>query len=117
VTITGRQLRAARALAGLDQAELAKRAQVSHSTLRRMESCDEEIVSGHATTIDKIAKALKNSGVVFIERGVQMALQDEMSIPQDPPYPAPPPPHPHVPDPDAPPDPDEDEPPLVPLPS
>src|SRR6185436_9421478 len=84
--ITGRQLRAARALAGLDQAELAEQAQVSHSTVLRMESCDEETVNGHATTIDGIAEALKNRGVIFIERGVQMALGYELSIPQVPPH-------------------------------
>jgi len=41
--ITGRQLRAARVLIGMEQIDLAKRARVAIGTIRRMESFDGEV--------------------------------------------------------------------------
>jgi transcriptional regulator with XRE-family HTH domain len=68
--ITPEQLRAARALLGMDQAELARRAQVSVTTVRRMESEDPPIrVAG--STVDEICRVLETAGIEFIDNGVR----------------------------------------------
>jgi transcriptional regulator with XRE-family HTH domain len=71
--ITGRQLRAACALAGIDQIELAKRAKVSIGTVRRMEAFNDSIVGCSAATLDKVIAAIEESVVVFVDHGAQMA--------------------------------------------
>ena len=58
------QLRAARALTGLSQAEVAEAAGVSIPTLKRAEAGGPIKVA--AETIAAIAKALEKAGVVFI---------------------------------------------------
>ncbi|WP_354134015.1 helix-turn-helix transcriptional regulator [Bradyrhizobium sp. S3.9.1] len=58
------QLRAARALTGLSQPEVAEAAGVSVPTLKRAEAGGPIKVSGE--TIDAIAKALERAGVEFI---------------------------------------------------
>ena len=70
MSVTADQLRAARVLLRLEQAELAKRAHVSIVTIRRLETvrgC--ERVS--ATTVDGIRRALEQAGAEFIPRGVR----------------------------------------------
>ena len=66
--ITGRQLRAARALLGMEQIELAKRARVAIGTIRRMESFDEE-VGARTWTLSQVQKALEKAGVEFLNDG------------------------------------------------
>ena len=66
--ITGRQLRAARALLGMEQIELAKRARVAIGTIRRMESFDEE-VGARTSTLSQVQKALEQAGVEFLNDG------------------------------------------------
>jgi predicted transcriptional regulator len=63
--ITGRQLRAARVLVGMEQIELAKRARVAIGTIRRMESFDGEIGS-RTSTLSLVKKALEKAGVEFL---------------------------------------------------
>ncbi len=63
--ITGRQLRAARVLAGIEQIELAKRARVAVGTIRRMESFDGEI-GARTATLSLVMKALEKAGVEFL---------------------------------------------------
>lgn len=70
--ITGRQLRAARALAGVDQIGLAKKAGVSVGTVRRLESFDDALVGCNVATLNRVKAALGQGGVVFIDGGVQM---------------------------------------------
>ena len=66
--ITGRQLRAARALLGMEQIELAKRSRVAVGTIRRMESFDEE-VGARTSTLSQVQKALEKAGVEFLNDG------------------------------------------------
>jgi transcriptional regulator with XRE-family HTH domain len=65
---TGRQLAAARTLAGLSQAELAGSAKISVPTLKRMEGSDGP-VTGMANNIDAVVRALEAAGVTFLADG------------------------------------------------
>jgi transcriptional regulator with XRE-family HTH domain len=68
--ITSDQLRAARALLRLDQAELARRAHVSVVTIRRLEGAAvSKPVS--AEVLDSVRTALEQAGAAFIPNGVQ----------------------------------------------
>lgn len=63
--ITGGQLRAARALLGIDQKTLARRAGVSVPTVQRMEASIGN-VRGIVDTLTKIVAALDAAGVELI---------------------------------------------------
>jgi len=63
--ITAAQMRAARALAGIDQKTLAERAGVSLPTIQRMEASD-GVVRGVVDTLMKVIAALEASGVELI---------------------------------------------------
>jgi transcriptional regulator with XRE-family HTH domain len=63
--ITGRQLKAARALVGWEQTELARKSGVAISTVRRMESFEGEIGS-RTSTLSLIKKSLEKAGVEFL---------------------------------------------------
>jgi predicted transcriptional regulator len=63
--ITAAQMRAARALAGIDQKTLAERAGVSLPTIQRMEA-SEGVVRGVVDTLVKVIDALEASGVMLI---------------------------------------------------
>lgn len=63
--ITAGQLRAARALLGIDQKTLASRAGVSVPTVQRMEASDGN-VRGNVETLTKIVAALDASGIELI---------------------------------------------------
>jgi len=65
VLITAQQMRAARALAGIDQKVLAERAGVSVPTIQRMEASD-GVVRGVVDTLVKVIRALEESGVELI---------------------------------------------------
>jgi predicted transcriptional regulator len=72
--ITGRQLRAARVLLGMEQIELAKRAHVAIGTVRRMESFEGEI-GARTSTLMLVKRALEKAGVEFLnddQPGVRM---------------------------------------------
>jgi transcriptional regulator with XRE-family HTH domain len=66
--ITSRQLRAARALAGLDQRALAKAARLSLPTIQRMEASD-GVVRGNVESLMKLIKALERLGIELINEG------------------------------------------------
>jgi len=66
--ITGRQLRAARALLGMEQIDLAKRARVAIGTIRRMESFAGEVGS-RTETLSKVQAALERAGIEFLGEG------------------------------------------------
>jgi len=68
--LTGAQIRAARALLGIDQKTLADRAGVSLPTVQRMES-SRGIVRGVVDTLTKIAVALDRAGIELIGEGSQ----------------------------------------------
>jgi predicted transcriptional regulator len=63
--ITASQLRAARALLGVDQRQLAEMAGVSLPTIQRMEA-SEGNVRGVVDTLTKVIEALERAGVELI---------------------------------------------------
>jgi len=63
--ITGRQLRAARALLGWQQIALAKKARVALGTIRRMESFEGEI-GARTSTLSRVQATLEKAGVEFL---------------------------------------------------
>jgi transcriptional regulator with XRE-family HTH domain len=66
--ITGTQMRAARALLGLDQRELAQRSGLSLPTIQRMESSD-GVVRGNVDSLMKLVDALAAAGIELIGEG------------------------------------------------
>jgi transcriptional regulator with XRE-family HTH domain len=68
--MTSGQLRAARALLGIDQKALAELANVSLPTVQRMEASD-GVVRGTVETLTKIVEALSRSGVELIGDNVR----------------------------------------------
>ena len=63
--ISARQIRAARALLGLSQPELAEKAGIGLASLRRIEAATDQIV-GNARTMARIESALETAGIAFI---------------------------------------------------
>ena len=63
--ITSAQVRAARALLGIDQRQLAELAGLSLPTIQRMEASDGQ-VRGIIDTLMKVIEALDNAGVELI---------------------------------------------------
>jgi predicted transcriptional regulator len=66
--ITAPQLRAARALLGIDQGVLAERAQLSVPTIQRMEASD-GLIRGNVDSLTKIVRALEDLGIELIGEG------------------------------------------------
>jgi predicted transcriptional regulator len=76
--ITGRQLRAARALLGWEQIELARRARVAIGTIRRMESFEGEIGS-RTSTLSQVQSTMEKAGLEFLnddKPGVRLLAKD-----------------------------------------
>jgi predicted transcriptional regulator len=65
ILLTGRHIRAARALIGWAQSDLAKRAKVALRTVRRMEGFDGP-VGARTDTVAKVATVLQKAGVEFL---------------------------------------------------
>ena len=63
--ITSAQLRAARALLGLDQRELAQRCTLSLPTIQRMEASD-GVIRGNVDSLMKLVNALDTAGIELI---------------------------------------------------
>ena len=70
--ITSRQLRAARALAGVDQRALAKAARLSLPTIQRMEASG-GVVRGNVESLMKLIRALERLGIELINDGAVSA--------------------------------------------
>jgi len=66
--ITGMQMRAARALLGLDQRQLAQASGLSLPTIQRMEASD-GVVRGNVDSLMKLVDALAASGIELIGEG------------------------------------------------
>ncbi len=66
--ITASQLRAARALLGIDQKQLADRAQLSLPTIQRMEASD-GVIRGNVDSMMKVIQALEDMGIELIGEG------------------------------------------------
>lgn len=60
------QIRAARALLGWRQDQLAKAAKIGLATIARIEQ-GEGTVQGHVATIVKIQSALEAKGIIFVD--------------------------------------------------
>ena len=67
--IFSQQLKAARALAGLSQAEVCDRAGISLVTLRRLESLSHYSDQVAPATGEKVRAVLEAAGVVFLSPG------------------------------------------------
>jgi transcriptional regulator with XRE-family HTH domain len=70
--ITAAQLRAARALLGIDQRELAQRCGLSLPTIQRMEA-SEGVIRGNVDSLMKLVDALAASGIELIGEGATSA--------------------------------------------
>lgn len=72
--ITGRQVRAARALLNWTQEMLAEKALVAFTALKRLES--ERGLPTHESTRDQVRRALEAAGILFVEsdrgRGIML---------------------------------------------
>ena len=66
--ITAAQMRAARALLGIDQRQLAERAGLSLPTIQRMEASD-GVVRGNVNSLMKLVGALAANGIELIGEG------------------------------------------------
>lgn len=64
--ITGMQVRAAKALLNWSGSDLASKAGVGLSTIRRIEACDGLLESASVKVLQSIRSALEESGVEFI---------------------------------------------------
>lgn len=64
--ITAAQMRAARALLGIDQRTLARRSGVSLPTIQRMEATSGGNVRGIVDSLTKVVAALEDAGVELI---------------------------------------------------
>ncbi|MGH2341819.1 hypothetical protein ACRC7T_10065 [Segnochrobactraceae bacterium EtOH-i3] len=66
---TGNQLKAARALIGIDQTEVAMRAGVNVNTVRNMEASGSGAISGRAQNVQAVQRALEEVGIEFLNHG------------------------------------------------
>ncbi len=66
--ITAAQLRAARALLGIDQRKLAEDAGLSVPTIQRMEASD-GVIRGNVDSLMKLIRALDRAGIDLIPEG------------------------------------------------
>jgi len=66
--ITAAQLRAARALLGIDQRQLAELAGLSVPTIQRMEASD-GVIRGNVDSLMKLIAALDSAGIGLIDEG------------------------------------------------
>jgi transcriptional regulator with XRE-family HTH domain len=66
--ISAGQLRAARALLGIDQRELAEIAGLSVPTIQRMEA-SEGVIRGNVDSLMKLIGALEKAGIILINDG------------------------------------------------
>lgn len=68
--ITGPQVRAARALLGIDQRTLAELSNLSLPTIQRMEACA-GTVRGNVESLMKVVDALNRAGIELIGDGAE----------------------------------------------
>ena len=82
--VTGNQLRAARVLAGMDQAALAKASGVNVNTISSMEMRGREKLRSGVDTVAAIAVALQDAGVecVLNRSGIGVMLRPPTTQPE-----------------------------------
>eukprot|EP01132_Coremiostelium_polycephalum_P007100 gene7100-8755_t len=69
MSLSGNQIKAARALAGMDQKALADAAGVGINTIRNFEGAGQAIVRGRIDTLEAIRSALFTAGVELLDDG------------------------------------------------
>ena len=77
---TGNQLKAARALAGVDQQQVADSAGVNVNTIRNMEARGVEPITSSAVTVHNVQVALEALGIEFLNHarpGVRLSIRSE----------------------------------------
>src|SRR5271156_6168528 len=78
--ITGNQLKAARALAGVDQQQVADSAGVNVNTIRNMEARGADPITSSAVTVHYVQVALEALGIEFLNHarpGVRLSIPSE----------------------------------------
>ena len=63
---TGNQLKAARALIGMNQGDLAKRAQLNINTIQNMEGAGAGPIAGRAANVQAVQVILEEAGIEFL---------------------------------------------------
>ena len=66
---TGNQLKAARALAGMDQAAVAEGAGVNVNTIRNMEAKGQGTLTSGMDVVRKVQRVLETAGIEFLNDG------------------------------------------------
>ncbi|MEY9782249.1 helix-turn-helix domain-containing protein [Sinorhizobium fredii] len=66
---TGNQLKAARALAGLEQKDIAEKAGVNVNTIRNMEAAGAGQIAGRALNVQNVQRVLEQEGIEFLNHG------------------------------------------------
>ncbi|RWE26628.1 MAG: hypothetical protein EOS41_05710 [Mesorhizobium sp.] len=75
---TGNQLKAARALIGIEQKDVADMAGVNVNTIRSMEAAGAGPIAGRAQNVQAVQRVLEARGVEFLNHGrpgVQLRLE------------------------------------------
>lgn len=76
---TGNQLKAARALVGMEQARLAEVTGLNVNTIRNMEAAGVGPIAGRSVNVQAVQRALEDAGIVFLnggEPGVKLRRKD-----------------------------------------
>jgi predicted transcriptional regulator len=84
--VTTRQIKAARALLGWSQGDLAQHSSISEPTIARLESLDGPI-AGRPNTAEQIRGALEKAGIQFIDEngggpGVRLRKRQRLKKPK-----------------------------------
>ncbi|TXM97280.1 hypothetical protein FV242_31920 [Methylobacterium sp. WL64] len=78
---TGNQLKAARALIGMEQSRLAEAASLNVNTIRNMEAAGAGPIAGRSVNVQAVQRALEEAGLIFLndgEPGVKLRRKDQM---------------------------------------
>jgi transcriptional regulator with XRE-family HTH domain len=77
---TGNQLKAARALVGMEQSRLAEAAGLNVNTIRNMEAAGAGPIAGRSVNVQAVQRALEEEGLIFLnggEPGVKLRRKDQ----------------------------------------
>jgi transcriptional regulator with XRE-family HTH domain len=66
---TGNQLKAARALSGLEQKEVAEKAGVNVNTIRNMEAAGANPIAGRSQNVQLVQRVMEDFGIEFLNHG------------------------------------------------
>lgn len=78
---TGNQLKAARALIGMEQSKLAELARLNVNTIRNMEAAAAGPIAGRSVNVQAVQRALEAAGLQFIPQdtgGPGVRLRDPL---------------------------------------